>query len=102
LLFHGRFCRNWTYWRMKEESIVICLPEEQEEQYHFCIPTLCPNIHELEVRCLCLDSRFSNVLNFVNEVLENDRIIFSKDSSLCVVLFVCYLCVKYVAFLLGG
>ena len=101
-LFHGRFCRNWTYWRIKEESKVICLLQEQEEQYHFCIPTLHPNIHESEVRCLCLDSWFRNVLNFVNEILENDRIIFSTDSSLCVVLLLCSLCEMYMAFLLNS
>lgn len=101
-LFHGRFCRNWTYWRMKEESKVICLPQEQEGQYRFCIPTLHPNIHELEVRCLCLDSRLRNVLNFVNEILENDRIIFITDSSICVVLCLCYRCEMNVVFLLNN
>ena len=101
-LFHGRFCRNWTYWRIKEESKVTCLLQEQEGQYRFCIPTLHPNIHELEVRCLCLDCRFRNVLNFVSEISENDRSIFCKDSSLCVVLLLCYLCEMYVVILLNS
>jgi hypothetical protein len=53
-------------------SKVPPLLQEQEGQFHFYIPTLHQNIHELEVTRQCSDFGFTNV-HFVIEILENGR-----------------------------